>query len=51
MPFCAIRLLPRAGKPTMTTHIRVSSACTPAPLVFLLGFTKSPAGTARMFGA
>lgn len=34
----------------MTTHIRVSSACTPAPLVFLLGLTKSPVGTARMLG-
>jgi hypothetical protein len=46
-----MRLLPRAGNPTMTTHIRVSSAWTPTPLVFLFGFTKSPVGTARMFGA
>jgi hypothetical protein len=51
LPFCAIKLFPRAGKPTMTTHIRVSSACTPAPLVFLLGLTKSPVGTLRICGA
>jgi len=34
----------------MTTHIRVSSAWTPAPLVFLFGLTNSPVGTARMLG-
>jgi hypothetical protein len=37
VPFCAIRLLPLAGKPTMTTHIRVSSTCTPTPLTLELG--------------
>lgn len=35
----------------MTTHIRVSSTCTPTPLVFLLGFTRSPVGTLRIWGA
>lgn len=34
-PFCAIKLLPLAGRPTMTTQMRVSSTCTPTPLVFL----------------
>ena len=37
LPFCAIKLLPLAGKPTMTTHIRVSSTCTPTPLTLELG--------------
>jgi hypothetical protein len=50
LPFCAIRLLPRAGKPTITTHIRVSSAWTPTPLVFLCGCINSPVGTLRMLG-
>lgn len=48
LPFCAIKLLPRAGKPTMTTHMRVSSACTPTPLVLRWGCIKSPVGTLRM---
>lgn len=51
-PFWAIRLFPRAGKPTMTTQMRVSSACTPTPLVMALelplvlvaGRIKSPCG-------
>lgn len=34
LPFCAIKLLPLAGSPTITTHIRVSSTWTPTPLVF-----------------
>ena len=29
--------MPLAGKPTMTTHIRVSSTCTPTPLTLELG--------------
>ena len=46
----AIRLLPRAGKPTITTHILVSSAWTPEPLVFLLGLIKSPVGMRLISG-
>lgn len=36
LPFCAIKLLPLAGRPTITTHIRVSSTCTPTPLALFL---------------
>lgn len=48
-----MRLFPLAGNPTMTTQIRVSSTCTPTPLVFFeldaarlraAGLMKSPCG-------
>jgi hypothetical protein len=55
-PFCAIKLFPLAGSPTITTHIRLSSICTPAPLVLelarvlLIGLIKSPCGARFKFG-
>ena len=34
VPFWAIKLFPRAGRPTMMTAIRVSSTLTPVELVY-----------------
>lgn len=33
VPFCAMKLFPRAGKPTITTQMRVSWTGTPTPLL------------------